>query len=135
MCSSPSSPISSSPGWIRAPKRSSTRWCPLGRRERTRRARLPRSVHRPSRLIVTPRALTPIEVIAAVSGVVMLVCALIPNVVSPHAPLAVDPANAFQPPTAAHLFGTDESGRDVLSRVIHGTRESLTIGVLATLAG
>ena len=88
-----------------------------------------------NRFFVSPRALTPLEVLAAVCGAVLVLCALVPGVISPHAPLEVDPAQAFEPPGASHLFGTDESGRDVLSRVIHGTRESLTIGVLATLAG
>ena len=37
---------------------------------------------------------------------------------------------AFEPPSRAHLFGTDEAGRDVLSRIILGSRISLTVGVL-----
>ncbi len=61
--------------------------------------------------------------------------ALMPGLIAPYAPLAVDPANAFQPPSPAHPFGTDDSGRDVLSRAIFGARDSLTIGVVATLAG
>lgn len=40
---------------------------------------------------------------------------------------------AFQGPSAEHLFGTDNLGRDVLSRVIYGTRYSLGLGIAATL--
>ena len=42
-------------------------------------------------------------------------------------------AHAFDPPSAAHLFGADELGRDVLNRTVHGARISMTIGLLATL--
>lgn len=38
-----------------------------------------------------------------------------------------------QPPSGAHVFGTDQFGRDVLTRVLHGTRVSLTVGVLSVL--
>lgn len=65
----------------------------------------------------------------------LALCAAVPSLLSPADPLAVDPVNAFAPPSAAHLFGTDDSGRDVLSRVIFGARDSLTIGVVATLVG
>jgi peptide/nickel transport system permease protein len=39
---------------------------------------------------------------------------------------------AFKPPSAAHLFGTDELGRDVLSRVVYGARVSIGVGFAAT---
>ena len=42
---------------------------------------------------------------------------------------------AFQSPSGRHWFGTDESGRDLYTRVIHGTGNSLLIGVLATFIG
>lgn len=73
---------------------------------------------------------------AAVAVLFLLAAwALAPGLFAPHDPLAVDPAQAFMPPSLAHPLGTDDSGRDVLSRVIFGTRDSLTIGVLATLFG
>jgi peptide/nickel transport system permease protein len=57
---------------------------------------------------------------------------------APHDPLAQE-FELFQPPSREHLFGTDELGRDVLSRVIHGARLSLPLAVLlvglATLLG
>jgi peptide/nickel transport system permease protein len=42
-----------------------------------------------------------------------------------------DLSQVLQPPSAAHWLGTDASGRDVLARVIHGTRVSLSVGVMA----
>jgi peptide/nickel transport system permease protein len=41
--------------------------------------------------------------------------------------------HAFDPPSAAHVFGADDLGRDVLNRTVHGARISMTIGLLATL--
>ena len=50
----------------------------------------------------------------------------------PFGPDDVDAANRLHPPDGQHRFGTDELGRDVLARMIHGARVSLTVGVLAT---
>lgn len=58
--------------------------------------------------------------------------ALAPGVLGPGDPLQTDLLAAHQPPSAAHLFGTDQLGRDVFTRVVHGARLSLTIGVSAT---
>lgn len=49
-----------------------------------------------------------------------------------HSPDKVDVANRLQPPSPDHRLGTDELGRDVLARMIHGARVSLTVGLLAT---
>jgi peptide/nickel transport system permease protein len=51
----------------------------------------------------------------------------------PFGPNEVDVANRLHPPDAQHRFGTDELGRDVLARMIHGARVSLTVGLLATM--
>ncbi|MFE5700306.1 ABC transporter permease [Rhodococcus koreensis] len=67
--------------------------------------------------------------------VVLLVAAVVPALVAPSGPLDIDPAHAFAAPSLQHWFGADESGRDVFSRVVHGTRSSLMIGVLATVVG
>jgi len=50
----------------------------------------------------------------------------------PFGPNDIDVANRLQPPDAHHRFGTDELGRDVLARMLHGARVSLTVGLLAT---
>jgi len=51
----------------------------------------------------------------------------------PFGPNDIDIANRLHPPDAQHHLGTDELGRDVLARMIHGARVSLTVGLLATI--
>jgi peptide/nickel transport system permease protein len=51
----------------------------------------------------------------------------------PFSPNTIDLASRLERPTREHLLGTDDLGRDVLSRMIHGARVSLTVGLLATL--
>ncbi|TCM53269.1 peptide/nickel transport system permease protein [Rhizobium sp. PP-F2F-G48] len=58
---------------------------------------------------------------------ILLVTALLAPWIAPYEPNLINLSQALQPPSAAHLFGTDELGRDVLSRIIHGSRISLTI--------
>ena len=58
-----------------------------------------------------------------------------PSLVAPGDPYAVDPAAGMQAPSTAHLLGTDESGRDIYTRIVWGTRDSVTIGLLATAIG
>lgn len=65
----------------------------------------------------------------------LLLCAVFPTLMASGDPLAVHPRDAFQAPSLVHWFGTDESGRDVYTRVVHGARPSLTIGVAATAIG
>ena len=62
----------------------------------------------------------------------LVVAAIAPTLLWPLDPLATDSTMAFLPPSAAHPFGTDQSGRDVLARVLAGTRLSLAVGVGAT---
>jgi peptide/nickel transport system permease protein len=71
----------------------------------------------------------PLAVVGAVIALGWLVVAIFAPYISPHDPLAqiYPPA---QSPSGAHLFGTDELGRDVLSRVIHGSRVSVPIALL-----
>nr|WP_165068057.1 ABC transporter permease [Marisediminicola senii] len=66
---------------------------------------------------------------------VLAIAALFPGLVAPGDPLAIDPSASFQAPSLAHPFGTDESGRDILTRVVHGAGPSLLIGVSATAIG
>jgi peptide/nickel transport system permease protein len=64
-----------------------------------------------------------------------IVCALFSGAIAPHDPLAQELLATNKPPSAAHWFGTDQLGRDVLSRVIAGSRTILIIAPLATLLG
>ncbi len=52
--------------------------------------------------------------------------------IAPYDPSAIDLKQVLAPPSAAHLFGTDQLGRDVLSRMIWGARISLKVGFVAT---
>ena len=57
----------------------------------------------------------------------LIVCAVFAPVLSPHDPLEI--TMSYQAPTGEHWFGTDNLGRDVLSRVLYGARYSLVIGL------
>jgi peptide/nickel transport system permease protein len=64
--------------------------------------------------------------------VIFIVCLLSPYIVS-FSPDAIDLDSLKQPPSMKHLFGTDNKGRDILSRVLYGGRISISIAVLAVL--
>jgi peptide/nickel transport system permease protein len=59
--------------------------------------------------------------------------AVLVPVLAPHAPEAIDLAARRAGPSVAHWFGTDDLGRDVLSRVLHGARLSLFVGMASAL--
>lgn len=71
------------------------------------------------------------------SSIVMfwIVCAVSGTRLAPLDPYAVDLLATLQAPSPAHWFGTDQLGRDILSRVIVGARDILTVAPLATLLG
>jgi len=61
----------------------------------------------------------------------LLVAALAAPIVAPYSPEQIDLVHRRDPPSATHWFGTDDLGRDVLARVLHGARVSLAVGLLA----
>ncbi|GAA3046073.1 ABC transporter permease [Actinokineospora globicatena] len=63
----------------------------------------------------------------------VLLWAVVPELFTAHDPIAGVPAERLQGPSAAHLFGTDETGRDVFARVVHGAALSLRATVLSVL--
>jgi len=67
-------------------------------------------------------------------GMVLLlfVVSLLAPLLAPYDPCAIDLKNVLAPPSADHWFGTDQLGRDVLSRMIWGARISLKVGFIAT---
>jgi peptide/nickel transport system permease protein len=71
---------------------------------------------------------------AAIVLAVLLIAIFAP-LLSPYDPLAISFDHQLSPPDGAHWFGTDQSGRDVLSRVIWGTRPSVEVGILAVVIG
>lgn len=80
---------------------------------------------------------------AAVGGgiisVLLVLAVVAPLFIPEGAATAADPVNRLQPPTSAHILGTDHLGRDIFNRLILGTRISLYVGILsvsiATLFG
>src|SRR5262249_34022899 len=60
----------------------------------------------------------------------VLVVALAADVIAPYNPNQAQPAGVLTAPALAHWLGTDQLGRDVLSRIIHGTRTSVQAGVV-----
>jgi peptide/nickel transport system permease protein len=76
--------------------------------------------------------------IGAVGGaiiIVMALAAILANVISPYDPLATDYGAMLAKPGRAHWLGTDAFGRDVLTRIIYGSRTALMVGFGASLAG
>src|SRR5215472_16135346 len=67
--------------------------------------------------------------------IVLVLTAIFADVLAPYDPLAPAPEIRLAPPSRAHPFGTDDIGRDVLSRVIYGSRISLWVGLLAVGIG
>ena len=73
----------------------------------------------------------PLGAVSAAVILVIILTALLAGVLAPFDPLETRPDIRLQPPSREHLFGTDDIGRDVLSRIIYGSRISLWVGLLA----
>ena len=73
--------------------------------------------------------------IGAVVVLIMIVVGVFANVLSPYDPVAVDFGAMLAKPNAAHWLGTDAFGRDVLSRLIFGSRTALLVGFGAAVLG
>lgn len=69
--------------------------------------------------------------ISLVLLILVALSAILAPVIAPHDPLEI--GMAYQPPSAEHVFGTDNTGRDILSRMLYGGQYSLVIGFGATL--
>ena len=75
----------------------------------------------------------PTLLVGLVLLLILIVAALFPAVLARYSPTDFDYQAILAPPNAAHPFGTDNFGRDVLSRVIHGTRVDMQIAIFTTL--
>ena len=76
--------------------------------------------------------------LGAASGLILLTMGLLAvfaGRISPYDPIEVDVRNIRSAPSAEHVLGTDYNGRDVLSRILHGGRISLTVGLLSVVLG
>ncbi|AWN23198.1 glutathione ABC transporter permease GsiD [Deinococcus irradiatisoli] len=74
---------------------------------------------------------TPSGVAGLVLVVLIIACALLAAYISPYDPVQYLPADRMQGPSVRHWLGTDLYGRDLLSRVIYGSRISLSVSVLS----
>jgi len=72
---------------------------------------------------------------AAVVSFIFLLLLLIPTFfpaqIAPYDPIEISPDEILQPPSRTHWFGTDQYGRDILSRIIYGTQYSIQLGFIA----
>lgn len=72
---------------------------------------------------------------AALAGLLIILffvfIAIFADFISPYNPYEQTLSDRLQPPSKAHLFGTDDLGRDILSRIIYGARISLAIGIIS----
>jgi peptide/nickel transport system permease protein len=78
---------------------------------------------------------SPLFLVGATMVFVWVVCAIFGPVIAPHDPAATNLLDINKSPSGAHPFGTDQLGRDMLSRVIVGSRDILIVTPLATLLG
>ena len=78
------------------------------------------------RLVRSPNLVVGAAVLALVVG-----AAIFAPQIAPHSPIDQAFTDQLRPPSPPHLFGTDEFGRDIFSRVLYGARIALVIGVLA----
>ena len=73
----------------------------------------------------------PVSLVAFVLFILILLLGLFGPLIAPYDPLATNASKALQPPSWSHWFGTDQLGRDVLSRVIVATRLDMAISIAA----
>ncbi|WP_084727375.1 ABC transporter permease [Rhodococcoides yunnanense] len=86
---------------------------------------------RPSRTF----ALRPADWFALTVVLVLVLFIVVPGLIASHDPLLPDSDSILQGPSAAHLFGTDYLGRDMFSRVVHGTGRTLLGSLIAVVIG
>jgi peptide/nickel transport system permease protein len=77
----------------------------------------------------------PLGAAGGVLMLVMVVTAVFAEVLQTYDPIATDAAYTLGAPSAQHWFGTDHLGRDIYSRIVHGARVSLIVGLASTLLG
>jgi peptide/nickel transport system permease protein len=74
-------------------------------------------------------------VVGAVMILVIILIALAAPLLAPHDPLAQSVSSRLEPPTLEYPLGRDDKGRDILSRVIYGSRIALMVGIFSVLLG
>src|SRR5262245_38741186 len=76
-----------------------------------------------------------VALVAGVTLALFLLAAALAPLVAPYDPYFTNMSKVIQPPDTSHWFGTDNVGRDILSRVIYGTRNTLLMGLAGVIIG
>ncbi len=92
-------------------------------------------VRRAVRSLMTFARRSPLSAFWGCIAAAIVLMAVAAPVLAPHEPLKSDFRRMTKPPSGQNYFGTDQIGRDTLSRVIHGSRASLTVAACAVLFG
>ncbi len=109
---------------------------PLVTRARIFRARGSWIRRQPAWLQVLVRiASTPMGAFGLATVTIMACLALFAPVIAPYPPITQHPGMELQPPSSQFLLGSDDLGRDLLSRILFGARVSFVVGILATALG
>jgi len=88
---------------------------------------------RPALAVVRRAAPPPGVILSAAVLIVLLIAASAPGLLAAQDPYASDPADAFAEPSATHWLGTDQLGRDLYARLVHGAWYSISLGIGATV--
>lgn len=72
---------------------------------------------------------------AALTLTIIVLAAIFAPIVAPFDPYAINLVNVMKPPGGDHLLGTDSNGRDILSRLIYGARNTLMLGLVGVICG
>jgi len=94
---------------------------------------LPSALRRSRLALALPLMQSPVAVVALLVVALWVLLALLAPVIAPYPPLEQDVMQRLAPPSGEHWLGTDPLGRDILSRILHGARLSLPVGVAAVL--
>lgn len=90
---------------------------------------------RPRSRVVARALRQPVGLAAAIVLVLLVVMVVVGPELLPYSPNRTDPRAILQAPSAQHWLGTDELGRDVFTRIVHGGRVSLAVGLFSMLVG
>ncbi|TNY31084.1 ABC transporter permease [Pelagovum pacificum] len=95
-------------------------------------AKARRAKARPAAAILGRLLKNPVGATSLSFIVVMFLAAIFAPLVAPYDPIAISPLERMQGPSLAHWLGTDQLGRDVLSRIIYGTRTAMRVALSGT---
>ncbi|MFJ3671585.1 ABC transporter permease [Streptomyces sp. NPDC090106] len=84
------------------------------------------------RRVRAPRLPRPAPLLAGTALLLIALVAAFPSLFTSASPIEIDPAHALAAPGPGHWFGTDQLGRDILTRVLYGARDSVLLGVGST---